>query len=71
MPWDRSKYPNLKRLEKPDLDLRPEDLECYLINYDANFLELPGHSMSGNLFILGACRAIARLCQEVKRLRGW
>ena len=71
MPWDRSKYPNLKRLEKPDLDLRPEDLECYLNTYDDGFWHRREYWNPYLSAMNGASAAIKRLCQEVKRLRGW
>ena len=60
------KYPNLKRLPEPDLELMPEDLESYLINYNIADWEKYRWDIP-----YGALLAIKRLCQEVKRLRGW
>ena len=63
-----TEYLNLKKLPRPELELRPEDLECYLINYSIKGWQTV---FPTNYPFHGSCRAIYRLCQEIKMLRGW
>ncbi len=60
-------YPNLRKLPPPDsgMELRKQDLECYLINYEVTDCERVGTAPRGTRYV------IYRLCQEIKMLRGW